>query len=96
VREEVFVLTRQDRVTNHRRNVLILADPPLFGGHLHERLVVNIVDVADPREFAADKCFQVRQISSVKIDMMESNRSESEHAEGQTRSAAAVRRRSLA
>jgi hypothetical protein len=82
MREEVFVLGGEDGVTNHRRYVLILADPPVFGGHLYERLTIDIVDVADPRKFAADECFQVRQISPVKIDVMESNRGESDHAEG--------------
>ena len=82
MREEVFVLRGEDGVADHRRDVLILADQPVFGGHLHQRLTIDIVDVADPREFAADKCLQVRQISPVKIDVMESNRGESDHAEG--------------
>src|ERR1035441_7618846 len=81
MREEVFVLGGEDGVTNHRRYVLILADPPVFGGHLYERLTIDIVDVADPRKFAADECFQVRQISPVKIDVMECNRGDSDHAE---------------
>jgi len=82
MREEVLVLGGEDGATNHRRDVLILADPPVFGSYLHQRLAIDVVDVADPREFEADEWFQVRQISSVKIDVMESNRSESDHDEG--------------
>jgi hypothetical protein len=79
MREEVFVLGREDGVTNHGRDLRVLAGPPIFGGHLHERLAIDIVDVADPREFEMDKCFQVRQISPVKIDVMESNGDDSGH-----------------
>lgn len=59
--------------TNYRRDVLLLADPPVFGGHLHELLAIRIVDVADCREVGAYEWFQVRQISSIDIDAIETN-----------------------
>jgi hypothetical protein len=45
----------------------------LFGGHLHERLAIRIVDVADRREVEASERLQVRQIGSIKIDAIETN-----------------------
>jgi hypothetical protein len=42
MREEVLVLSGENGTTNHRRDVLVLADPPVFGGHLHERQVTSL------------------------------------------------------
>ena len=73
MREEVLVLSGEDGAGNHQRDVLIPADPPVFGGHLYQRLAIDVVDVADGREIEADERFQIRQISPVQIDVMETN-----------------------
>jgi hypothetical protein len=77
MRVEVLVLSGENGARNHRRDVLVFADPTVLGGHLHERLAIRIVNVADPREAGADEWFQVRQIRAVKIDAIETNPDES-------------------
>ena len=82
MREEVLVLSGEDGAGNHQRDVLIPADPPMFGGHLYKRLAVDVIDVADGREIEVDERFQIRQIGSVKIDMIRTNPNESDRYEG--------------
>ncbi len=65
------------RIQLASRVVLILGDLPVLSCHLNESLVVDIVDVADRRKLKAGKWFDVRQDGSVKIEVMESNCSES-------------------
>ena len=84
MREEVLVLGGKDGTRNHVRDFLVPADPPVLGGHLHERLAVRIVDVTDGREIEADEWFQVRQIGSVKIDAIETYSRENGRYEGCT------------
>jgi len=45
----------------------------MFGGHLYKRLAVDVIDVADGREIEVDERFQIRQIGSVQIDVIETN-----------------------
>src|ERR1700684_79518 len=78
MREKVLVLSGEDGAGNHQRDVLIPADPPMFGGHLYQRLAIDVVDVADGREVEADERFQVRQIGSVEIDVIKTDPDDSD------------------
>ena len=71
--EEVLVLGGEDRITNNGRDVLILDVPPVLSCHLNERLTLGIVNVADRRKLKTGKWFYVRQVGSVKIDVMKSD-----------------------
>jgi hypothetical protein len=71
--EEVLVLGGEDRITNNGRDVLILDVPPVLSCHLNERLTIGIVNVADRRKLKTGKWFYVRQVGSVKIDVIESH-----------------------
>ena len=73
MREKVLVLGGEDRITNNWRDVLILDDPPVFPCQLHEQLAVGVVDVPDRRKLEAGEGSYLRQVGSVKIDVMESD-----------------------
>jgi hypothetical protein len=81
MREKVLVLSGEDRITNNGRDVLILEDPPVLFCQLNKRLAVGVVDVADRRKLEAGEGSYVRQVGSVKIDVMESNYNESDRNE---------------
>jgi hypothetical protein len=70
MREEVLVLCGEDRISNNGRDVLILDVPPILSGHLNERLTIGIVNVSDRRKLKTGKWFYVRQVGSVKIDVI--------------------------
>jgi hypothetical protein len=72
--EEVLVLGGENRFTNNGRDVLILGDLPVLP-YLTERLAVGIVNVADRRKLEAGEWSYIRQVGSVKIDVMKSCRS---------------------
>jgi hypothetical protein len=75
--EEVLVLGGEDRITNNEWDVLILDVPPVLSCHLNERLTVGIVYVADRRKLKAGEWSYVRQVGSIKIDVIESDCNES-------------------
>jgi hypothetical protein len=81
MREKVLVLSGEDRITNNGRDVLILEVPPVLFCQLNKRLAVGVVDVADRRKLEAGEGSYVRQVGSVKIDVMESNCNESDRNE---------------
>ncbi|MBF8254901.1 MAG: hypothetical protein HW373_1596 [Deltaproteobacteria bacterium] len=54
--EETFVFSRDDCITNNRRDVLILGDLAVFFCQFNERLAVGIVDAAYGRKLKADEC----------------------------------------
>jgi len=72
-RKEVLVLSGEGGAANYRRDLFVLADPPVFVGHLHERPAIRIVDVTNGGKVEADEWSQVRQIGSVKINAIETN-----------------------
>ena len=73
MREEVLVLGGEDGSGNHWRDVLIPADPAMLRRHLYQWLAIDVVDVADRWEVEANERLQIRQIGSIKIDMIETN-----------------------
>ena len=73
MREEMFVFSGDDRIANNRRDVLILGDLAVLICQFNERLAVGIVDGADGRKLKAGECFYVRQIPSIKIDVIKSD-----------------------
>ena len=68
--EEVLVFRSEDRISNNWRDILILDVPPVFSCHLNERLTIGIVNVSDRRKLKTGKWFYVRQVGSVKIDVI--------------------------
>src|SRR4030095_2050741 len=77
MREKVLVFGGDDCITNDRRDVLILGDLPVLFCQFDEPLAVGIVDRADGRKLKAGECFYVRQTTSVKVDVVKSDRYES-------------------
>ena len=75
--EEILVFGGDDCIANNRRDVLILGDLPVLSCQFNERLAVGIVDGADGRKLKAGEWFYVRQVGSVKIDVINSDCNES-------------------
>jgi hypothetical protein len=73
MREKVLVLGGEDRITNNGRDVFMPDDLPVLFCQLNKRLAVGVVDVADRRKLEAGEGSYVRQVGSVKIDVMESD-----------------------
>ena len=69
----MFVFSRDDCIANNRRDILILGDLPVLFCQFNERLALSIVDGADGRKLKAGECFYVRQITSIKIDVIKSD-----------------------
>src|ERR1700694_2909550 len=71
MREEVLVLRGDDRVANNGGNFLISCDLAGFRPHLLKWPAVGIVNSSDRRELKPGESFQIRQIVSIKVDVVE-------------------------
>jgi hypothetical protein len=73
MREEVLVLGGEHGSGNHWRDVLILANPPMFGDHLYQRLAIDVVDVADCRKSNRTNGSRSGRLVAYRNDVIETN-----------------------
>ncbi len=58
--------------TNYGRDLFMLGDLPALCRQLNQRMPSDVVDMSDGRELKTGEWSNVRQVGSVKIDVMES------------------------
>src|SRR4029077_14679017 len=69
MREEVFILGREDGVTHDVRNLVIENDVPAFATQFDEDVTIRVVNVAHRGRLKANKAVQVGKVRTIEVNV---------------------------